>query len=147
GPDLTAPRGSCPPSPAARARRSRWARAARSRIAARTASRNAWPGLRRCAGWRPASCAAGGPKTCTARCAPSPWRPGRLADAVLEADHLRKVFRVRGQAGGEGEIVAVDDLSFTLGEGESLAIVGESGSGKTTLARMLIGLERPTSGR
>jgi ABC-type glutathione transport system ATPase component len=70
-----------------------------------------------------------------------------LADAVLEADRLRKVFRVRGQAGGEGEIVAVDDLSFTLAEGESLAIVGESGSGKTTLARMLVGLERPTSGR
>ena len=70
-----------------------------------------------------------------------------MADAVLEADRLRKVFRVRGQAGGEGEIVAVDDLSYTLAEGESLAIVGESGSGKTTLARMLVGLERPTSGR
>ena len=54
---------------------------------------------------------------------------------------------MHGQAGGEGEIVAVDDLSFTLAEGESLAIVGESGSGKTTLARMLVGLERPTSGR
>ncbi|MDP9258420.1 MAG: ATP-binding cassette domain-containing protein [Actinomycetota bacterium] len=45
-----------------------------------------------------------------------------------------------------GEFVAVDTVSFTLEQGESLAIVGESGSGKTTVARMLVGLERPTSG-
>jgi ABC-type glutathione transport system ATPase component len=66
--------------------------------------------------------------------------------AVLEVERLRKVFRVRGAARGE-EIVAVDDVSFTVAEGESLAVVGESGSGKTTLARMLVGLETPTSGR
>jgi ABC-type glutathione transport system ATPase component len=50
---------------------------------------------------------------------------------------LRKVF---------GDHVAVDDVTFELGEGGSLAIVGESGSGKTTVARMLVGLERATSG-
>ena len=56
---------------------------------------------------------------------------------VIEATGLQKVF---------GEAVAVDDVSFTLDEGESLAIVGESGSGKTTVARMLVGLETPTGG-
>jgi ABC-type glutathione transport system ATPase component len=56
---------------------------------------------------------------------------------VLEADGLRKEF---------GDLVAVDDVSFRLPPGRSLAIVGESGSGKTTIARMTVGLERPTSG-
>ena len=56
---------------------------------------------------------------------------------VLEAQGLRKVF---------GEHVAVDDVSFAIPQGRSLAIVGESGSGKTTVARMLVGLERPTAG-
>ncbi len=56
---------------------------------------------------------------------------------VLEARNLRKEF---------GSQVAVDDVSFGVDAGKSLAIVGESGSGKTTVARMLVGLERPTSG-
>jgi len=56
---------------------------------------------------------------------------------VLEAGGLRKEF---------GDLVAVDDVSFRLPPGRSLAIVGESGSGKTTIARMIVGLERPTSG-
>ena len=56
---------------------------------------------------------------------------------VLEATGLRKQF---------GELVAVGDVSFQLPPGRSLAIVGQSGSGKTTIARMIVGLERPTSG-
>jgi ABC-type glutathione transport system ATPase component len=56
---------------------------------------------------------------------------------VLQAVGLRKEF---------GELVAVDDVSFDLPPGRSLAIVGESGSGKTTIARMIVGLERPTNG-
>jgi ABC-type glutathione transport system ATPase component len=60
-----------------------------------------------------------------------------MADAVLEVQGLRKVF---------GSQVAVDDVSFSLPEGGSLAIVGESGSGKTTIAKMIVGLERPTAG-
>jgi len=56
---------------------------------------------------------------------------------VLVVSGLRKVF---------GTQVAVDDLSFELLPGRSIAIVGESGSGKTTVARMIVGLERPTDG-
>ncbi len=56
---------------------------------------------------------------------------------VLEVTGLRKEF---------GELVAVDDMSFSLPAARSLAIVGESGSGKTTVARMIVGLERPTRG-
>jgi ABC-type glutathione transport system ATPase component len=44
------------------------------------------------------------------------------------------------------EVVAVQDVSFSLQERESLAIIGESGSGKTTVARIVAGLESPTSG-
>jgi ABC-type glutathione transport system ATPase component len=60
-----------------------------------------------------------------------------MAEAVLEVRALRKEF---------GSLVAVDDVSFSLPEGGSLAIVGESGSGKTTIAKMIVGLERPTAG-
>jgi peptide/nickel transport system ATP-binding protein len=66
------------------------------------------------------------------------------AEPILEVEHVRKVFGARG---GRPAVVAVDDLSFTLPAGGSLAIVGESGSGKTTVARLLLALETPTSGR
>ena len=44
------------------------------------------------------------------------------------------------------ETYAVDDTSFSLQKGETLALLGESGSGKTTLLRMIAGLEKPTKG-
>jgi peptide/nickel transport system ATP-binding protein len=48
--------------------------------------------------------------------------------------------------GSKRRVRAVEDVSFTLQPGETLALVGESGCGKTTLARTLAGLDTPTSG-
>ncbi|GGS73061.1 ABC transporter ATP-binding protein [Planobispora rosea] len=68
---------------------------------------------------------------------------------ILEVRDLVKHFPmtqgvlVRKQIGA---IRAVDGVSFDLRRGETLGIVGESGCGKSTLAKLLMGLERPTSG-
>jgi ABC-type glutathione transport system ATPase component len=59
---------------------------------------------------------------------------------------LQPALSVRGLRKEYGTQVAVDDMTFDLMPGRSLAIVGESGSGKTTVARMIVGLERPTAG-
>jgi oligopeptide/dipeptide ABC transporter ATP-binding protein len=68
---------------------------------------------------------------------------------TLEAVDLKKHFPVAGGLGlgrGAAFIKAVDGVSVSVGEGETLGIVGESGSGKTTLARLFLLLERPTAG-
>ena len=57
--------------------------------------------------------------------------------ALLEVRHLVKHF---------GAVRAVDDVSFTIGEGETFALVGESGCGKTTTGRCLLHLMKPTAG-
>jgi ABC-type glutathione transport system ATPase component len=63
---------------------------------------------------------------------------------LLELTDLRKEFG--GRHGRRGS-VAVDGVSLTVHEGETLALVGESGCGKTTLTRLLLRLLEPTSGR
>lgn len=60
----------------------------------------------------------------------------------LEIQGLRKEFVGRGN-----HVVAVNDLAFTVDEGELLVLLGSSGSGKTTTLRMVAGLERASAGR
>ncbi len=67
---------------------------------------------------------------------------------VLEAAAVSKHFSTRrGIFSGNGAVVrAVDGISFTVAEGETLGVVGESGCGKTTTAKLVLGLEDPTGG-
>ncbi|WP_347261960.1 ATP-binding cassette domain-containing protein [Rudaea sp.] len=60
---------------------------------------------------------------------------------MISADKVSK-----NVAGPDGRLTILEDVSFTLVRGDSLAIVGASGSGKTTLLGLLAGLDRPSSG-
>jgi oligopeptide/dipeptide ABC transporter ATP-binding protein len=64
--------------------------------------------------------------------------------SLLSVENLVQTFPV---AGSKALVRAVNDVSFTLERGETLALVGESGSGKTTIGRCLLGLITPTGGR
>jgi oligopeptide/dipeptide ABC transporter ATP-binding protein len=69
--------------------------------------------------------------------------PTATGTALLEVENLVQHFPAPGR---RGVVHAVDDVSFTVREGETLGLVGESGCGKTTLGRTLLRLYEPTSG-
>tara|TARA_B100000686_G_scaffold350194_1_gene445478 strand:- start:2505 stop:3464 length:960 start_codon:yes stop_codon:yes gene_type:complete len=62
---------------------------------------------------------------------------------ILEVENLTKVFNV----GKDADLYAVNNVSFSLGKGETLGLVGESGSGKTTVGRCVLRLIEPTTGK
>ena len=76
---------------------------------------------------------------------------GSGADSdLLVLDHAVKEFPVTSGAlmrRAVGSVKAVSDVTLTIRRGETLGLVGESGCGKTTVGRMIVALERPTSGR
>ncbi|MBZ9558409.1 MULTISPECIES: ABC transporter ATP-binding protein [unclassified Modicisalibacter] len=77
----------------------------------------------------------------------APARDGADPAPLLTVEGLNKVYRSRGGWWQpRREVVALDEVGFTLGRGETLGIVGESGSGKSTLGRCIVGLETPDSG-
>ena len=65
---------------------------------------------------------------------------------LLKVDHLKQYFPVR-KGFKTIPLKAVDDISFSVREGETLGLVGESGCGKTTVGRTLLRLYQPTAGR
>ena len=64
---------------------------------------------------------------------------------LLRTEHLTRHFKIGG-ALSRRTLHAVDDVSFTIGEREIVALAGESGSGKSTIARVLARIYKPTSG-
>ncbi|MCW5720371.1 MAG: ABC transporter ATP-binding protein [Devosia sp.] len=68
-------------------------------------------------------------------------------EPLLTVTHLTRAFKGRGLLHwGEKPLLAVNDVSLSIGVGECLALVGPSGCGKTTLGRMIVGLDSASAG-
>ena len=69
-----------------------------------------------------------------------------MSDNLLEVKNLKMYFPVKTGFAKTIPLKAVDDVSFTVGRGETLGLVGESGCGKTTVGRAILHLYEPTGG-
>ena len=66
---------------------------------------------------------------------------------LLHVENLTKTFKKDLDLFGDGYFHAVENVSFTLDAGKTLAIIGRNGSGKSMLAKMIVGITEPTSGK
>ncbi|MDB9979190.1 ABC transporter ATP-binding protein [Candidatus Pelagibacter sp.] len=76
------------------------------------------------------------------------WNKRKLTSQnLIEIKNLKKTFQ-EGMftESSKNTVMAVDDVSFNIKEGESFGLVGESGSGKSTIAKMIVNLFKPSSG-
>ena len=64
-----------------------------------------------------------------------------MSQVVLQAENLTKIYR-----SAEKDLVVLDNISFSVAQGNSIAIIGPSGSGKTTLLGLCAGLDTPSAG-
>ena len=71
--------------------------------------------------------------------------PDDPAKTLLRADHLTRHFKIGGMT-SRRTLHAVDDVNFSIGQREIVALAGESGSGKSTIARLLARIYKPTAG-
>ncbi|MBQ9413222.1 MAG: ATP-binding cassette domain-containing protein [Oscillospiraceae bacterium] len=69
-----------------------------------------------------------------------------MSQPLVEVRHLKQYFPVKAGFAKTIPLKAVDDVSFTVNEGETLGLVGESGCGKTTVGRTILRLYEPTDG-
>lgn len=71
-----------------------------------------------------------------------------MSEPVLRVEHLQKEFPVKGELFEKKKVIhAVNDISFSIGAGETLGIVGESGCGKSTLGRTILKIVEPDGGK
>jgi iron(III) transport system ATP-binding protein len=71
---------------------------------------------------------------------------GGDSETILDVRNLSKVFGDTSKTGEHGEVIAVDDVSFTVQRGRLFTLLGPSGCGKTTTLRCIAGLLRPSAG-
>src|SRR3974377_2499093 len=92
--------------------------------------------------------AIGPPVGARANCIGTRMREPIAAAPVLDVRDLKKHFPVRKGLlqGTRGVVYAVDGVSFSIREGETLGVVGESGCGKSTVGRTVLRLIEPTAG-